>query len=278
MLRSTLYPGFAAIILCTSLILSACGGGGGSSSSTTNTSGGAATTLKAGLYEAKILYVNGAPTKAATTYLSPTGNFAAVFGGSGGLTLGNLAFANMRINGTSQDYRQLDPGQPDPKGFFEDKGAEQGVITGTITSQESATFSTADALGQVSTSVTLQRVNSLSDLVISLGNASGTYVSRVEGQSDVSLTVNGNGSLYSEYYRQATGCVLQGTETVSIPDNSINVFNITYTMSSCNNDNVNRNGEYSGVGFFGPMQDQSMRMVFAADNGTVAMRFDGVNK
>lgn len=264
MCERTFNPVLATTMLCASLILSACGGGGTSSVSS-GSSGGTGTTLKAGLYKAKVLYLNGNPQQTATTYLSPTGKFAAVFGGNSGLTLGNLDFANTRITGTSSDYRQ-----PDPKGFFEAKGVEDGTITGTITSQGSATFSTSDAEGQVDTNVTLQRQNALSDLGISLGRASGTYVASPE----VFLNISSDGSLYAEHYTLETGCRFEGTDSVSVPDASINVFNITYTMSNCNDDN--HNGEYSGVGFFGPTTNGSMQMIFAAHNGIVAMKFEGI--
>ncbi|KMQ75960.1 hypothetical protein [Marinobacter subterrani] len=269
MFKRTFNSGLAATVLCASVLLSACGGGGGSGSSggsaSPASSDGDATTLKAGLYKAKVLYLNGNPQQTATIYLSPTGKFAAVFGGNSGLTLGNLDFANTRITGTSSDYRQ-----PDPKGFFEDKGVEDGTITGTITSQGSATFSTSDAKGQVDTNVTLQRQNALSDLGISLGRASGTYVA----SPDVFLNISSDGSLYAEHYTLETGCRFEGTDSVSVPDASINVFNITYTMSNCNDDN--HNGEYSGVGFFGPAPDGRMQMIFAAHNGIVAMKFEGI--
>lgn len=270
MFERTFNPGLAATILSASLILSACGGGGSSGDS--GSSGGDATTLKAGLYEAKITYANGASPQTATTYLSPTGKFAVAFGGNAGLSIGKLAFDDTKISGTSNDYRQLDPAQPNPKGFVEDKGDQEGTINGTINSQGSATFSVADAAGQVNSTVTLQRMNFLSDLGISLSNASGNYTSSVADEADVVLTVGEDGSLYAEYYTLSIGCVLQGTETLTLSDTSINVFDITYTMSSCTNDI--RNGEYSGVGFFGPSDGQTL-MAFAAHNGEVAMQFQG---
>jgi hypothetical protein len=265
-------PGLVTTMLCASLILSACGGGGSSSGSsgTSSSSGGGATTLKAGLYKAKVTYVNGASSQTATTYLSPTGKLAAVFGGNAGLTLGTLEFDNAKISGTSHDYRHLDPEDPSPKGFFENKGDEEGTITGTVLSQGAATFSTADGSGQVNTRVTLQRQNALSDFGISLGRASGTYVMSVTDQPNVSLTVNSDGSLDAQYY----DCYLGGIETLSVPDPSINVFNISYKMSNCSKDI--REGDYSGVGFFGPATDGRMQMIFAAHNGKVAMKFEGI--
>lgn len=145
MFKKTSDSGLSATILCSSLILSACGGGGGGSSGSSSSSGGDASTLKAGLYEADIRYVNGTSSQTAVTYLSPTGEFS--------------------------------------------------------------------------------------------------------------------------------GCQLVGIEALSVPNASINVFDITYTMSNCNNDN--RNGEYSGVGYFIPIKNQQMRVVFATHNGKVAMHFNG---
>lgn len=276
MFRRTFNSGLAATVLCTSVLLSACGGGGGSGSSggsaSPASSGGDATALKAGLYQAKVTYVNGNPQQTATTYLSPTGKFAVVFGGSSGLSLGKLNFANATISGTSTDYRRAD--EPDPKGFFEAKGVEEGTITGTVLSQGSATFSTSDAEGKVNTNVTLQRQKALSDLGISLERASGTYVASITSEPDLALTVNSNGTVDAHYYTDTTGCQLVGMEGLSVPDASINVFNISYTMSLCSKNG--RNGEYSGVGFFGPTTDGRMQMIFAAHNDNVAMKFTGI--
>lgn len=267
MFKRTYGSGLSATIICASLVLSACGGGGGSGGS--SSSGGDASTLKDGLYEADIRYVNGTSSQTAVTYLSPTGEFSIVFGGSAGVSIGKLAFDSTRISGISSDYRQLGE-TTNPEGFVEDKGTQEGTINGTITSQGSATFSTTDAAGQVNTNVTLQRQNLISDVGISLSRASGTYV---KGESEVALTLGADGSLDAQYYTQTTGCQLVGIEALSVPDASINVFDITYTMSNCTNDN--RNGEYSGVGYFIPMKDQQMRVVFATHNGKVAMHFTG---
>lgn len=268
MFNRTSDPGLVATMLCASAILSACGGGG-SSSGSSGSSGGAATALKAGLYTARVTYVNGNPQQTATTYLSPTGKFAVVFGGNSGVSLGKLDFANARISGTSTDYRQADP-----KGFFEDKGVEDGTITGTVLSQGSATFSTSDAEGKVNTNVTLQRQNALSDLGISLERSSGIYVASVTGEPDVALAVQTDGSVDAHYYTGTTGCQLVGMEGLSVPNPSINVFDIRYTMSNC--DTIIRNGEYAGVGFFGPTTDGRMQIIFAAHNGNVAMKFTGI--
>jgi hypothetical protein len=260
-------PGLVTTMLCASLILSACGGGG-SSSGSSESPDVAAAALEPGLYEAKIDRVGIDGTQTATTYLSPTGKFAVVFGENSGLSLGTFDFANGRISGISVDYRQ-----PDPKSFFEGKDDEEGTIAGTVRSQASAKFSTSDAESKVNTNVTLQQTkefNALSDLDISLERASGTY----QASPDAFLQLSSDGSLYAEHYTQETGCRFEGTESVSVPDASINVFNITYTMSNCNNDN--RNGEYSGVGLFGPTTDRRMQMIFAAHNGKVAMKFEGI--
>ncbi|GGC56070.1 hypothetical protein [Marinobacter halophilus] len=268
MFKRTYGSGLSATIICASLVLSACGGGGGSGGS--SSSGGDASTLKAGLYEAKVEYVNGASSQTAVTYLSPAGDFTSVFRGGAGVSIGKLAFDTTRISGVSSDYRQLGPEQLDPTGFVEDKGTQEGTINGTISSQGSATFSTTDAADQVNTNVTLQRQNLISDVGISLKRTSGTYV---KGESEVALTIGADGSLDAQYYTQTTGCQLVGIEALSVPDASINVFDINYTMSNCTNDN--RNGEYSGVGYFIPMNNQQMRVVFATHNGKVAMRFSG---
>ncbi|MDK8463497.1 hypothetical protein [Marinobacter sp. SS13-12] len=259
MYKRTFDSGRAVTMLCASLVLSACGGGGSGSSSS---SGGDTSTLKAGLYEAKIEYVDGKPTQNATAFLSPTGKFAVVYGGDAGVSIGKFSFEGTRISGTSNDYRQVGP-----EGFIENKGTEEGTINGTIRSQTSATFSTSDSAGEVNTNVTLQRQNSLSDLGISLKRASGIYV---KGDSEVALTVGEDGTVDSHYYTDTTKCQLLGIETLSVHDTSINVFDISYTMTLCTNED--RRGEYSGIGFVGPAGEQ---MVFASHNGRVAMKFQG---
>jgi hypothetical protein len=259
--------GLAVTVLGASLVLSACSGGGGGGS---DSSGGDATTLKAGLYNAKITRVNRSGSQTARTYLSPTGELAIDFGG--GLSFGMLEFDRSNIAGASIDYRQFDEDddgfQPDAsaKGFLEDKDLREGAISGTINSQGRATF-TVDAEGEVNTEVTLQRVNAASDFGISLTEASGNYE---QGESEVVLSVGADGSLTAQYY----DCQLLGTQARSLsPAPSVNVFNITYTMSRCDNDI--RNGDYSGLGFFVPTSGGGQEMKFAAHNGKVAMRFIG---
>ncbi|MBL3555251.1 MULTISPECIES: hypothetical protein [Marinobacter] len=256
--------GLATVMLFAGLVLSACGGGGSSSS---GSSGGGDGTLKAGLFDATIEYVGSDRTESATTYISPTGRFAVIYGGNTGVSIGTLSFDGTAISGTSYDYRVVGP-----EGFIEDKG-DEGTISGTVRSQESATFSTADAEGEVNTKVTLQRQNTVSDRDISLADAAGTYV---KGNSEVALNVGSDGTVDSQYYTDTTGCHLSGTQSnsLSVPDASINVFDITYTMSNCTQveGEPSRNGEYTGLGFFG---DQQRQMVFTAHNENVAMKFQG---
>jgi len=270
MFRKVTDSGGAAAVLWASLILAACGGGGSGGSSSSGGSDGDTTSLKAGLYETVVTYVNGAPSQKPVTYFSPTKKFVTVFGVDAGLSFGTFEFDGSSLSGTSTDYRQLDPNNRDPDGFVEKKGLEQGTISGTVTSQESAEFSTADADGEVKTNVDMKRQNLISGLGISLDKAAGTYV---KGDSQVALDVGANGSLFAQY--PTIGCVLGGT--LSVPDASINVFDIAYTLSSCATDN--RNGEYSGVGFFVPESaDQGRQVVFAAHNGKVSMKFQGTRR
>ncbi|WP_288354046.1 hypothetical protein [uncultured Marinobacter sp.] len=271
MFRKVTDSGGAAAVLWASLILAACGGGGSGGSSSSGGSDGDTTSLKAGLYETKVTYANGAPSQKPVTYFSPTSKFVIVFGGDAGLTFGTFRFSGSSISATSTDYRQLDPVQPDTDGFFEKRGSQQGVISGTVKSRESAEFSTADAEGKISTNVEMQRQNLVSGLGISLNRASGTYVMVDSGgESRVALVVNTDGSLDAQYSK--INCVLAGD--LSIPDTSVNVFDVSFTLSSCATDN--RDGEYSGVGFFVPEStDKGRQLVFAAHNGEVAMKFQG---
>ena len=250
-------------MLFAGLVLSACGGGGSSGSGSSGEDDG---TLKAGLFDATIEYVGSDRTESATTYISPTGRFAVIYGGNTGVSIGTLSFDGTTISGTSYDYREVGA-----EGFIEDKG-DEGTISGTVRSQESATFSTSDAEGDVNTKVTLRRQNTVSDRDISLADASGNYST---SNSEVTVTVRSDGTVDSQYYT-ATGCQLSGAQSnsLSVPDPSINVFDITYTMSDCTEveGEPSRNGEYTGLGFFG---DQQRQMVFTAHNEEVAMKFQG---
>jgi len=262
--------GLATTMLFAGFILSACGGGGGggsddSSSSSSSSAGDG--TLKAGLFDATIEYVGSDRTESATTYISSTGKFAVIYGGNTGVSIGKLSFDGTAISGNSYDYREIGP-----EGFIEDKG-DEGTISGTINSRESATFTTSDAEGDVNTKVTLQRQNTLSDRDISLADAAGTYE---KGNSEVVLTVGSDGTVESSYYTDTTGCYLTGAQanSLSVPDASINVFDISYTMSNCTEveGESSRNGDYTGLGFFG---DQQKQIVFTAHNEAVAMKFQG---
>ncbi len=132
MFRKVTDSGGAAAVLWASLILAACGGGGSGGSSSSGGSDGDTTSLKAGLYETKVTYANGAPSQKPVTYFSPTSKFVIVFGGDAGLTFGTFRFSGSSISATSTDYRQLDPVQPDTDGFFETRGIQSGVVMRTV--------------------------------------------------------------------------------------------------------------------------------------------------
>ncbi|KPP97658.1 hypothetical protein [Marinobacter sp. HL-58] len=273
MFKKTHESGLAITILGASLLVSACGGGGGGGSDSTSSSslGGDVTGLKAGLYETEITRTKlDSATQTAVSYLSPTGALTTVFLKGAGLSFGTLEFDGSDISGTSSDYRQLDPDERDPEGFVEKKDDEQGTISGTVESRESGRFTTADAEGEIDTKVKLKRQNTISDIGVSLEELAGTYTTEDSG---VALTVEADGTVNAEYYKKTTGCHLQGIQTLSVPDTSINMFEIAYTMSECNDEYKHRNGDYTGRGFLGPAENQ--QMVFAAQNGTVAMQFDG---
>lgn len=266
--------GLATVMLFAGLVLSACGGGGSSGSGGSSDDDG---TLKPGLYKTTIKYTDGKPTQEGlTSYLSPSGKFTIDFGALG-VSIGTLSFDGTNISGTSNDYRLTDPNDrdavpPEPAGFFEFKGAEAGTIAGSITSQGSATFTTSDTDGEVNTEVTLERQDYLSDLGLSLERASGMYEM---GENEVNLNVDPEGSVVADYYSATTGCNLVGaeSESLSVPDTSVNIFEITFQMA-CNDER--HSGEYSGVGFVGPEGDP--KMIFGAHNGTVAMRFSGTRQ
>lgn len=255
-----------ATMLSAMFTLSACGGGGGDSgtSSSSGSSGGG--TLKGGLFETEVTYANGDPDQSPVTYYSPTRRFVTVFGGDSALSFGRFALDGSRLNGRSIDYRQLESSeQQNTEGFIENKGGQEGAINGTVNSQSSANFRTADALGDVKSTANMRRLGLLSDLGISLSRASGTYV---RGESTVALDVGADGSLFAQY--PEIGCTLNGT--LSVPNASINVFDIDYTLSGCSLER--RDGDYSGAGYF-VLQTDQMQIAFAAHNGIVAMKFKG---
>lgn len=274
--------GLATTMLFAGFILSACGGGGGggsddSSSSSSSSVGGS--TLKAGLYNTTVEYTDDdkETLEDLTSYLSPTGNFAIVYGELG-VSIGELSFEGTNISGTSNDYRLTDPGDPEPnpeppepRGFLEFKGIqgiEEGSLTGTVTSQTSAKFTASDATGKVYAKVTLRRKNRIGDLGLSLERASGIF-NQVD-PPNVALRVDESGSVFAQY-PESIGCGLNGT--LSVPDTSVNIFEITYTMEACKKEI--HEGEYSGVGFLVPAGNQSKKLIFTAHNGKVGMQFEG---
>lgn len=246
--------GRIAVALCSSLFLAACGGGGSSSDGgdQENTSA----TLRTGAFYTTVSFDGGGSAEA-ITFLSPTGKFLTAFDETD-ITFGTLQFSNGNISGGGTDYVLSDTWEQ-----------TDGEISGTVNSKETASL-TATAPGY-SSQIEIERENTYSDLGVTLDQVSGTYLMSEPGFLDVSVTISSDGTVTGN---DESGCAFNGTLT--IPDEQINIFEVSYTAATCGDSGdavaSERNGDYSGLGAYDPDLGE---LEFAGRNGQVAVFFIG---
>ncbi|MCM0613387.1 hypothetical protein KFJ24_12970 [Marinobacter sediminum] len=215
------------------------------------------TELKPGAYYVTTELADGS-TLEGLSLLSPSGAFAVAFSDQD-LTFGTLTFSSPDvISGTGTDYV-----------LNESWELTSGSISGTVTSSETAELR-ATASGFYSDS-TLQRENTYSDLGITLSDISGTYTMDEPGYLTSSVTIASDGTVTGS---DQTGCVFNGQ--ITIPDQSINVFEVDYSSSNCGSLSYasasDRNGDFSGIGSYDPSL-QELEVV--SRNGKIASIFFG---
>lgn len=290
-------------LLFATLSLAACGGGGSSSTSVVsqeNTGGetpedtssgsddfagtqvqdyfvGENATLKAGVFLGQVSYTNDTPPVDGFMLLSPTGNFTFVLDTESVTSLdvniisGTLTLDGLDIEGSLVEYELF-------KGSW-NRSTGSLKVPSSVTPGESP--SALLYTGGIVDKVEITRNDDASDQSLDFAEiADGTGIYRSTG-SDSQITIDTAGGI-TGFDR---GCELKGqitipTDEVNIPDADINIFELSYEASGCDDlaeaPSSQRNGEYLGVGTFTPTNSEGEeRIEFAASNGKIAFYFAG---
>lgn len=253
------------VVVSFAFMLSACGGGDSDSGS----SGGPATELKPGVYDIGTKFMGG-PQREGLSLISPTtGEFVSGFVDSiegsevKSFAFGNIKFSSGKISGSIEDYKAT----PSPWVRVE------GTLSGEVVSSERADL-IASKNGNVNSISVLMRRSRVSNSGVTKERMSSTYNMSGPGDSNISsITIAPDGALTGT---DQQGCVFNGS--VDIPDEKINVFEVTYTASNCPGLTAegasasDRNGEYAGLGTY---DSSDNKLTFYVRNDTVAWMFEG---
>lgn len=256
------------VVVSFALMLSACGGGDDSDS---GGSGGPSTELKPGVYD--IGTDMGGVLREGLSLISPTtGEFVSGFvdnvEGSEvkAFAFGNIKFSSGKISGSIVEYKAT----PSPWKLIE------GTLSGDVVSSERADL-IASKNGKVNSISVLLRRSGVSETGVTKERMSSTYSMLGPGDSNISsITIAPDGALTGS---DQQGCIFNGS--VEIPDEEINVFEVTYTASSCPGLNAegalasDRNGIYSGLGTY---DSSDNKLTFYVRNETVAWMFEGIRQ
>lgn len=239
--------------------LEGCGGGGGGGSGDDGPR--PATSVNPGAFVTDISYPSG-NTAEGIAFLSPTGRFVSI------VTLktyadGQIAFDGAGgVSGSGRDVLYVG----------DEWLTVSGTLDGMVNNSESMTLT---GRGQdFQTGIEFSRESSFSDLGVRLAAMEGIYFMDVESIDSVTMAINRNGDLEGS---DATGCAFLGT--VTIPDTSLNVYEVNFTASNCQEsvdgtEGALRNGSYTGVGSFNPAAGMGV-LEFGSSNGNVALVFFG---
>ncbi|MGO1503140.1 MAG: hypothetical protein ACTHWH_17860 [Marinobacter sp.] len=242
------------LVVFSALALSACGGGGSSSSDGPDNS---ATELKPGVYNIGRIFSDGS-SKEGLSLISPSGEFVSVLGRA---AFGPLTFSGSgEFSGPIVEYTLNDTTEP-----------LRGTVSGIVKSAKEADLTASKS--DLSVSGVLLRRDEPSDLGVTLSRISANY-STDDSQS--AITISSDGVVAGT---DKTGCVFSGK--VEIPDEAINVFEITYEAENCaeipteNASAEDRNGTFSGLGTYIPSGESGEEILFYTRNDTVAWMFRG---
>lgn len=247
--KDTKQAGVSILLVCSALMFSACGG-----SSSSGGPDNSATELKPGVYDIGRIFSDGS-TKEGLSLISPSGEFVSVLGRA---AFGPLTFSGSgEFSGPIVEYMLNNSSEP-----------LRGTVSGAVKSAKQAdlTASTSDS----SANGVLLRKDESSNLGVTLDRISAIYSS--EG-SQSTITIASDGDVSGN---DKTGCDFSGE--VKIPDEAINVFEITYEASLCegvpteNASAEDRNGTFSGLGTY---DASAGGILFYSQNGTVAWMFRG---
>lgn len=277
------------VLIIAALSLAACGGGGGgstvvrdggsgndtpedTSSGNDDFSGGDPqeyfrepnAILKAGVFTAEVVYTDGRENLVGPMILSATGNFTFPFGAdfvtSGTLSLEGSDSEGSDFGGPVVEYELMD----------NEWRRSTGVIAGFVPSSgsnESAMLDTGALVDVIN--ITRQSDANVQDL--SFEQIAGRYET-TGPDPQINIDVEGRIDGFDR------GCVLEGNITIPAPE--IDVFELSYTASSCTDlaeaTGEERTGEYRGVGTFTPATSESgANITFASSNGKIAFYFAG---
>lgn len=250
-LTGNVLPRFSLLFIA--LSLAACGGGGGGGSSGSEPKA-QSTDLKPGVFYIGRVFTDGSK-KVGISFLSPTGKFVAILDL---VDFGTLTFSDSgQFSGQIEEYNL---------GDF--SGPTSGTLSGEVKSSKEASLTASKT--DFASNGALLRKDEPSDLGVTLEEISATYTP-IDSNSSITIASDGvvDGS-------DQTGCAFRGD--VDIPDETINVFEVTYEASNCGplsaegateND---RNGKFTGLGTYDPSVGE---VLFYARNGTVAWMFKG---
>lgn len=267
MLKDMKQAGIATSVVLFALTLSACGGGGGGSSDSKPKA--QSTDLKPGVYFTGRVFSDGS-TAEGIGLLSKTGKLFSTLG-KGSFTFADVTFSDSgKISGQLEELR-----------LSEESGENAwvkatGTLSGEVESSEEATLT--PKAGDLSTNIVLVRNNKPSAVGITLEKIATTYTS-TDPSSSITINTNGvleGGDFEPEPTKSDTDCTFSGQ--VVIPDETVNVFEVTYDAEGCsgradeNASDTDRNGTYSGLGTYNEAEGE---LVFYSQNGTVARKFTG---
>lgn len=247
----------ALLIALSALTLSACGGGGSSSS---GGSGSSATELESGVYNIGRIFSDGS-TQEGLSFISASGQFVSV--------LGRVAFGTLKYSDNGEFSGPIVE-------YTLNNSAEllRGTLSGVVTSSKEADLTASKS--ELAVSGVLVRKDKPSDFGVTLDRISANY-STDDSQSSITIASDGVVSGNDQ-----TGCDFRGK--VKIPDEAINVFEITYEASLCDElpaedaSAEDRNGTFSGLGTYipsGEPGESGGEVLFYSQNGTVAWMFKG---
>lgn len=242
------------LALFSAVALSACGGGGGGGggSSGGGGSGSKETGLAAGVYDVNLEFPDGG-TANLFGLVSDTGKLI-FFQNLTALTSVDLQFSTQNTISGSGITVDLDVGS---------WVQYEGGVTGTVVPVESASLRVIADDSDNESVAQLTRDNASSNQSITLDQLSANYSMLVGGET-TAFTVNDEGEITGS---TTDGCTFFNGQ-ITIPDPSINLFEVHYEADLCSD--PDENGEFIGLGTFEPGSD---RILFATTNEKAARIF-----
>ncbi|MDN6320054.1 MAG: hypothetical protein L0J77_09830 [Marinobacter sp.] len=243
------------MVVFSALALGACGGS--SSSSSSNNS---ATELKPGVfYMGKKLSAD--EELVGESFISSTGKFVIFLRNEsevdGGLvveksfTFGNLQYSSGKLSSQIEEYKYLNPPEADASW-----DRLEGSLFGDLKSSKRADLTSSISESSPITKGVLYRDDKRSDPNLTINDIYNSFMMTNSGTT-TTVTITPDSSDESKgTFVVNQGDTCNGNGEVSIPDQAINVFEVTYKVSNCpssTDENAAqglRDGDYSGLGTY----------------------------